>query len=229
MAISLPPTRPARTSRTTRPTLLRYGVVAWIALTPLFPMHAQEPSAKVKTTPELATFGGGCFWCLEAVFERFKGVDSVTSGYAGGHTPNPTYTDVCAGHTGHAEVVQVAFDPAEISYEQLLEIFWEAHDATTLNRQGADEGTQYRSIILYHNAAQKVVAEKSRNEATAKSKEPIVTELMALKEFHAAEAYHQDFFRQNPKHPYCVVVISPKLKKLEKVKPTGDSRKLAAP
>ncbi len=165
---------------------------------------------------ELATFGGGCFWCMEALFERFNGVKAVTSGYAGGKTPNPNYKQVCTGETGHAEVVQVEYEPNTISYDQLLEIFWDVHNPTTLNRQGADEGTQYRSVILYHNEAQKKAAEQSRKTATAHSQVPIVTEIVPLTKFYPAEDYHQDYFRKNPNVPYCTYIISPKLQKLEK-------------
>ena len=180
------------------------------------PMNAQPAPANTNAPTQLATFGGGCFWCLEAVFERFAGVQSVTSGYAGGHTTNPTYKQVCNGDTGHAEVVQIKFDPAQIRYEQLLEIFWEIHDPTSPNRQGADEGTQYRSIILYQDETQKRAAEQSKAAAAARFKDPIVTEILPLKQFHVAEAYHQDYYRNNPQYRYCAVVISPKLKKLEK-------------
>ena len=180
------------------------------------PMNAQPAPANTNAPTQLATFGGGCFWCLEAVFERFAGVQSVTSGYAGGHTTNPTYKQVCNGDTGHAEVVQIKFDPAQIRYEQLLEIFWEIHDPTSPNRQGADEGTQYRSIILYQDETQKRAVEKSKAAAATRFKDPIVTEIVPLKQFYAAEAYHQDYYRNNPRYPYCAVVISPKLKKLEK-------------
>ncbi len=165
--------------------------------------------------------GGGCFWCLEAFFEMFKGVKSVVSGYSGGKVPNPTYKQVCSGETGHAEVVQIEFDPSVISYEKLLEIFWEVHDPTTVNRQGADVGTQYRSIILYHDEAQKKAAEKSMARVAKKFKEPIVTEIVPLEIFHPAEEYHQDYFRRNPNAPYCMAVISPKLKKLQKAKEEG--------
>ncbi|MBI4179819.1 peptide-methionine (S)-S-oxide reductase MsrA [bacterium] len=161
-----------------------------------------------------ATFGGGCFWCLEAVFEQLPGVDDVTSGYAGGKHPQPTYEDVCAGTTGHAEVVQVAYDPAKISYEQLLDVFWQCHDPTTPDRQGADEGTQYRSVILYHDEKQKKLAEKSLRAAEKLFKDPIVTEIVPLKEFHPAEDYHQDYYRGNRGAPYCQVVIRPKLRKM---------------
>jgi peptide-methionine (S)-S-oxide reductase len=170
------------------------------------------------TRSRLATLGGGCFWCVEAVFETFEGVNSVTSGYAGGATPNPTYEQVCSGRTGHAEVVQVEFDPARISFEQLLEIFWEAHDPTTLNRQGPDTGTHYRSIILYHDDAQKRAAEKSRQQAQTRFSDPIVTEIAPLARFYRAEEYHQDYYRKNPNQPYCVAIISPKLQKLQRSK-----------
>jgi peptide-methionine (S)-S-oxide reductase len=168
---------------------------------------------------QLATFGGGCFWCLEALFERFEGVRSITSGYAGGRVADPTYKAVCSGTTGHAEVIQIEFDPSRITFAQLLDIFWEAHDPTTPNRQGADVGTQYRSIILYHDDAQRRAAEASREAAAARFKEPIVTELVPLTRFYPAEEYHQDYFRKNPNAPYCIAVISPKLKKLEKTWP----------
>ena len=167
---------------------------------------------------ETATLGGGCFWCMEAVYERLPGVISVTSGFAGGHTANPTYHQVCAGDTGHAEVTQIVFDPAKISYEKLLDVFWQAHDPTTLNRQGADEGTQYRSIILYHSEAQQLAAEKSKAEAQKNFKHPIVTEIVPFTKFYAAEDYHQEFYDHNPNYGYCRVVIAPKLEKLEKEK-----------
>jgi peptide-methionine (S)-S-oxide reductase len=178
-----------------------------------------SPDAKEKSTKtQFATFGGGCFWCLEAFYEKFRGVKAVTSGYTGGKNDNPTYKQVCAGDTGHAEVVQIEFDPNEISYEQLLEIFWEIHDPTTLNRQGADAGTQYRSAIFFHDDAQKAAAEKSKADAAKKFKEPITTEIVGLKKFYPAEDYHQDYFRKNPNVPYCAYVISPKLQKLQKSK-----------
>lgn len=166
---------------------------------------------------EVATLGGGCFWCLEAVFERVPGVLKVTSGYAGGTVDNPTYEEVCEGKTGHAEVVQIEFNPKQISYEQLLEVFWRAHDPTTLNRQGPDVGTQYRSIILYGSEAQRRAAGKSRAELSAAGtyKSPIVTEIVPLVKFYRAEAYHQDYYRNNPHAPYCTFVIAPKLKELQ--------------
>ncbi len=160
-----------------------------------------------------AYLGGGCFWCIEAVFEGMPGVDEVESGYAGGGDPAPTYDAVCSGTTGHAEVVRVAFDPGRVSYETILERFWKAHDPTTLNRQGGDVGTQYRSIILTTDAAQLAAAELSRAAAQREWDRPIVTELVALTKFYPAEAYHQDYFRRNPDAGYCRVVIRPKLQK----------------
>jgi len=164
---------------------------------------------------EFATFGGGCFWCTEAVFQMMPGVKSVASGYAGGRKENPTYQEVCSGQTGHAEVIQVEFDPRTVSYDQLLETFWEAHDPTTLNRQGADTGTQYRSIILHSSDAQKAAAEKSKADAQKNFKDPIVTEIVPLKKFYKAEGHHQNYYRTNPNAGYCRVVIRPKVEKFE--------------
>ncbi len=164
---------------------------------------------------ERITFGGGCFWCIEAVFQRLKGVTKVVSGYAGGDVPNPTYKAVCEGTTGHAEVVQLEFDPAQVSYEKLLDVFWAAHDPTTLNRQGHDVGTQYRSIILFENEKQKAAAEKSIADAQKDFKAPIVTQLVALEKFYVGEAEHQNYYNQNgARNPYCQAVIRPKLQKL---------------
>lgn len=164
---------------------------------------------------EKATLGAGCFWCVEAVFERLDGVQSVVAGYAGGTKANPTYEEVCTGETGHAEVAQITFDPTKISYERLLEVFWEAHDPTTLNRQGADAGTQYRSVIFYHDEKQKAAAEKSKTSAQKDISDPIVTEIQPLKVFYPAENYHQDYYKNHQNAPYCVFVIKPKLKKLK--------------
>lgn len=174
--------------------------------------HAENQPVKTET----ATLGGGCFWCVEAVYEGRPGILSVTSGYAGGKTENPSYEDVCTGKTGHAEVVQITFDPEKISYDKILELFWDAHDPTTLNRQGADTGTQYRSIILTENEEQTRTARESKEHAQAKFPSPIVTEITPLEKFYPAEAHHQDFYRQNPTNPYCRAVIRPKLEKLEK-------------
>jgi len=183
-----------------------------------FSAPAQPANSMSTNQTEIATFGGGCFWCMEAVFERLPGVKSVTSGFAGGHTENPTYHQVCTGTTGHAEVTQIEFDPARISYEKLLNVFWQAHDPTTLNRQGADEGTQYRSIILYHDAAQKLAAEKSRTAAQKNFQRPIVTAIVPFTRFYPAEDYHQEYYDNNSNVPYCQIVIAPKLEKLEKEK-----------
>ena len=161
-----------------------------------------------------AVVGGGCFWCVEAIYQGLPGIKSVESGYAAGQTPKPTYKDVCTGQTGHAEVAKITFDPAVVSYDRIIELFWDAHDPTTLNRQGADEGTQYRSIIIAQNAAQREAAEKSKAAAQAKFRSPIVTEIVDFTEFFPAEDYHQDFRERNPGHPYVRAVIDPKLRKL---------------
>jgi peptide-methionine (S)-S-oxide reductase len=179
--------------------------------------QTKESGAKSATnSTQLATFGGGCFWCTEALFDRVKGVKKTISGYAGGAKENPSYKEVCNGTTGHAEVLQVEFDPKEVSYETLLEIFFDTHDPTTLNQQGADVGTQYRSIILYHDDAQKQAAEKMKNAAGSKYGDPITTEIVPLKKFYPAEDYHQDYFAKNPNAPYCAFVIRPKLQKFLK-------------
>ncbi len=183
-----------------------------------FTAPAQPTNAMNTNKTELADLGGGCFWCMEAVFERLPGVISVTSGFAGGTTENPTYQEVCTETTGHAEVTEIEFDPAKISYDKLLEVFWQAHDPTTLNRQGADEGTSYRSIILYRDKKQQLLAEKSKLEAQKDFHHPIVTEIVPLKKFYKAEDYHQEYYDKNPNQGYCQVVIAPKLEKLEKKK-----------
>jgi len=170
-------------------------------------------------TTDTATLGTGCFWCTEAIFEQLKGVVSVASGYSGGTVKNPSYHDVCTGNTGHAEVVQVIFDPKVITYTDLLEVFWETHDPTSLNRQGNDEGTQYRSVIFYHNSIQKQVAVKYKeklNKSGAYAK-PVVTEIAPYKTFYKAENYHQDYYNLNGEEPYCHYVIQPKLDKFKKV------------
>jgi len=168
---------------------------------------------------EIATFGAGCFWCTEAVFQRLKGVIKVESGYSGGTVPNPSYEAVSTGKTGHAECSQITFDSKVISYAELLEVFWKTHDPTLLNRQGADVGTQYRSVIFYHNEEQKKLAENYKNELD-KAKiwsSPIVTEISPLKTFYIAEDYHQNYYNQHSGQPYCSFVITPKLEKFEKV------------
>jgi peptide-methionine (S)-S-oxide reductase len=173
------------------------------------------PPAGVAT----ATFGNGCFWCTEAVFQRLKGVRTVVSGYSGGTVKNPTYAQVCTGTTGHAEAIQITFDPASISYEELLEVFWQTHDPTTLNRQGPDVGTQYRSVIFYHSDQQKELAEKYKKKLDAAGMfgQPIVTQIVPYTAFYRAEAHHQNFYNENPNQGYCRVMIRPKLEKLKKV------------
>jgi peptide-methionine (S)-S-oxide reductase len=167
---------------------------------------------------ETATFGSGCFWCTEAIFLDVAGIRSVVSGYMGGKVKNPTYKEVCSGLTGHAEVVQLTFEPGEISYEQLLEIFWQTHDPTTLNQQGADVGTQYRSVVFYHSEEQRKNAEfyKSRLEEEGAFDKPIVTEIDAASIFYKAENYHQNYYNLNSNAPYCTFVIRPKLDKFKK-------------
>ena len=168
---------------------------------------------------EIATLAGGCFWCLEAVFLELRGVENVASGYAGGVVPNPTYEQVCTGRTGHAEVVQVTFDPSVIAYRDLLEIFFTIHDPTTLNRQGADAGTQYRSAIFFHSPAQQAAAQEviAALEAEHVWGQPIVTQLVPFETFYPAEEYHRDYYRRNPNQGYCRMVIAPKVSKLRKI------------
>jgi len=163
---------------------------------------------------EWAVLGGGCFWCLEAVFEKTEGVFDVISGYAGGSTEHPTYEQVSAGRSGHAEVVFIHFDPARLSYKALLDLFWKVHDPTTLNRQGADTGTQYRSVILYNNEVQKQIAAESMRRIAGNFTDKVVTELKPLDKFYPAEEYHQDYFAKNPENSYCIITINPKLQKL---------------
>ena len=168
---------------------------------------------------DTATFGTGCFWCTEAIFQQLKGVLKVESGYSGGHVDKPTYKEVCEGTTGHAEVVQVIYDPAQLTYDELLEVFWQTHDPTTLNRQGNDVGTQYRSAIFYHNKEQKTKAEKYKAELDSSKAfdKPIVTEITPFSSFYIAENYHQDYYNSNGTQPYCYYVIRPKLDKFKKV------------
>ena len=167
---------------------------------------------------ETATLAGGCFWCLEAVYDEAKGVLSVESGYSNGHVANPSYRDVCNGNTGHAEVIQIKFDPSIISFRDLLNVFFTIHDPTTLNRQGADVGTQYRSAIFYHSPEQKAVAEQTISELNAQGiwNSPIVTEVEAIKDFYIAEDYHQEYFARNQNQPYCQAVVAPKVAKFRK-------------
>lgn len=176
---------------------------------------AMDKKNEMPSGSEFITLGAGCFWCTEAVFQQIPGVLSVTSGYMGGKTWNPTYDDICTGTSGHAEVARIVFDPAKTSLEKILAVFWEAHDPTTLNRQGADSGTQYRSAIYYNDEAQKQVAVKSKADVASHFSRPIVTEITLATEFYPAEDYHQNYYAQNrDRNPYCSVVISPKLRKL---------------
>ncbi len=175
-------------------------------------MHElQQPD---KDSVQKATFAGGCFWCVEAVFQRVNGVKSVRSGYTGGHVENPTYKQVCSGKTGHAEAVEIEFDPAVVSYAELLDLFWHAHDPSQMNRQGADVGTQYRSAIFYHSPDQKEMAEKAK-QLLVESGVQVVTQIAPAEKFYEAEQHHQDYFNNNPTAPYCMFVIRPKLKKLD--------------
>lgn len=198
----------------------RFFLLIALTLAAIAPLAISAETVKTESTSnkpaatERITFGGGCFWCMEAVFQRLKGVKAVASGYAGGTVPNPTYKQVCGGDTGHAEVVQLEFDPAEVKFDTLLKVFWAAHDPTTLNRQGADHGTQYRSVIFYENEEQKAAAEKSKAAAQADFKDPIVTQIAPLTKFYKAEDYHQNYFNENSNAGYCQVVIRPKLQKL---------------
>ncbi len=165
---------------------------------------------------EYATLGGGCFWCLEAVYQQMEGIAEIVSGYAGGHVPDPTYQQVCGGRTGHAEVVRLSFDPARVSYREILEVFFSIHDPTTANRQGNDVGPQYRSVIFYHSDDQRQTAASVMAEFASAFPDPIVTELLPAPVFYAAENYHQNYFRDHPEQPYCAYVIAPKLAKFRK-------------
>ena len=185
------------------------------------PSPQENPSGKVANEVQgrhIATFGGGCFWCTEAVFELVEGVEDVVSGYSGGTTLNPTYADICTGRSGHAEVIKITYDPSKVSYAKLLETFGICHDPTTLNRQGADTGTQYRSVIMYHDKEQKIAAEKWKSEAGKELTDPIVTEIVEAPVFYPAEEYHQDYYRRNPNAGYCTFVIRPKLEEVKRVK-----------
>jgi len=198
------------------------SAVVLIVFTTFTKSHAQQSkkTTNVMDSTELkkATFGAGCFWCVEAVFEEIKGVQSVVAGYAGGHVKNPTYREVSSGKTGHAEVARITFDPSVVTFEQLLEVFWHTHNPTTKNRQGADVGPQYRSVIFYHSDEQKEVAEASlyKTDKSGLWDEPIVTEIEPISNYSKAENYHQNYYENNPNAGYCTVVIAPKLKKFRK-------------
>ena len=192
---------------------MKHIITSTLILFSIMSADAQKPKL------EKATFGMGCFWCTEAVFQRLNGVSDVKSGYEGGVIPNPTYEEVCTGTTNHAEVIEMQYDPAKISYEELLEIFWKIHDPTTLNRQGADVGTQYRSVIFYHTQQQKTIAEKYKAELNKANVfgMPVVTAIDKAETFYVAENYHQDYYIKNGQAPYCRAVILPKMDKLEKL------------
>ncbi len=200
------------------------GILVIAALTGCSSRSSGGEAGKEKVMMEnnrldTATFGGGCFWCIEAAFSQLRGVENVSSGYSGGSVANPTYEEVCTGETGHAEVVRIIYDPELISYDKLLEVFWSVHDPTTLNRQGNDTGTQYRSVIFYHNENQKTAAEKqikALNESGILNG-PVVTELSPFEKFYKAENYHQDYYVNNSNKPYCSFTIKPKLEKIRKV------------
>ena len=192
--------------------------IGFIALIPvLFLIESNNSIMAQKPEDSVATFGEGCFWCTEAVFERLAGVTSVISGYSGGEVKNPSYREVCTGRTGHAEVCQIHYDPKVVSYEELLDVFWHTHDPTTLNRQGNDVGTQYRSVIFYHSEEQKRLAEKSKAEIEASGlfDGPVVTRIDPFRNFYKAEDYHQDYFRNNPNQPYCTFIVKPKVEKFK--------------
>jgi peptide-methionine (S)-S-oxide reductase len=182
------------------------------------PMETEQDNQESAGT-DTATFGAGCFWCVEAIFQQLKGVKQVASGYMGGQRVNPSYEQVCSGATGHAEVIQVVYDPSVISYPELLEVFWSVHDPTTLNRQGADVGTQYRSVVFYHSAAQQELANAYREKLNASGSfdQPIVTEISPATVFYVAEKYHQNYYNDNGSQPYCSLVIKPKVDKFQKV------------
>ncbi len=192
--------------------------VGFIALIPvLFLIESNNSIMAQKPEDSVATFGEGCFWCTEAVFERLAGVTSVISGYSGGEVKNPSYREVCTGRTGHAEVCQIHYDPKVVSYEELLDVFWHTHDPTTLDRQGNDVGTQYRSVIFYHSEEQKRLAEKSKAEIEASGlfDGPVVTRIAPFRNFYKAEDYHQDYFKNNPNQPYCTFIVKPKVEKFK--------------
>lgn len=210
-------------------TSILLAILAGVISLGVFTLNQQSPTTDTdlmnetqSTSPsselEQATFGAGCFWCVEAVFEELKGVHTVEAGYSGGTVEDPSYREVTSGNTGHAEVTRIEYDPSVITYEQLLEVFWHTHDPTTLNRQGHDVGTQYRSVIFYHNEEQKETAEQSleNTDASGLWDDPIVTKIQPLENYYVAENYHQDYYANNPNAGYCQVVIAPKLKKFRK-------------
>ena len=196
-----------------------YVFITFLIVTHISCSEAQTMKTQMQNNNmELATFGAGCFWCVEAIFSRVEGVIEVQSGYSGGHIKNPSYKEVCTGTTGHAEVCQIGYDPGVINFLQLLELFWKTHNPTTLNRQGNDVGTQYRSVVFYHNEDQKKTAEEMKARLTAEGiwDDPMITEIVRFDVFYPAEDYHNDYYENNPSQPYCSFVITPKVEKFEK-------------
>lgn len=206
-----------------------FGLAVLIAMAmvsiPKNQVHGEEKQPSEETKLEKATFGGGCFWCTEAVFQRLKGVEKVVSGYSGGHVENPTYEQVCEKNTGHAEVIQVTYDPSVVEYKELLEVFWKTHDPTTKNQQGNDIGPQYRSVIFYHDEKQKELAElyKEKLDKSRLFSRKIVTEISPLKNFYSAEGYHQNYYNDNPSNGYCQYVVASKVAKFRQI--FGDKAK----
>ena len=194
----------------------------WLSLLFLPYLAAQDMNNSednIEKEMEVATFGAGCFWCVEAIFERVRGVAEVKSGYSGGHVKNPSYKEVCSGSTGHAEVCQISYNPKLITYSELLEVFWKTHNPTTLNRQGNDIGTQYRSAVFYHTEEQKRIAEEMKSRLNLEKiwEDPIITEIVAFEEFYPAEDFHEDYYARNPNQGYCNFIITPKINKFEKI------------
>ncbi len=211
------------TSRFSRIGVITSAVVCWLWISSVIPtaLAADPPDkdAKGEKKMAMATVGGGCFWCVEAVFQRLQGVEKVVSGYAGGTTANPTYKEVCEGTTGHAEVCQITYDPSKVEFKEILEVFWKTHDPTTLNRQGNDVGTQYRSVIFYHDEEQKKIAleYKEKLDKSGIFEDPIVTEISPLPTFYPGEDYHQNYFNENPNQPYCRFVVKSKVDKFKEI------------
>jgi len=193
---------------------MRYLGLTWICVFSLFVSQAQN-SKKMETITETATLGAGCFWCVEAIFQELEGVSKVESGFSGGSVKNPAYKEVITGRTGHAEVIQITFNPSVIAFSDILDVFWNTHDPTTLNRQGNDVGSQYRSAVFYHSDEQRTIAEASKKAAQNYFSKPIVTEITAFSSFYIAEDYHQDYFILNGNQPYCSMVIRPKVEKFK--------------
>ena len=195
---------------------MNHNLIKQLSLVLIFTVAVFSSYAQNIEQMELTTLGAGCFWCVEAIFQDMAGVSKVESGYSGGQIENPSYQEICTGQTGHSEVIQITFDPTVISFRKILDVFWNTHDPTTLNRQGADRGTQYRSAIFYHSEEQRTIAEGSKAEAGTLFRDPIVTEITPFSKFYMAEGYHQDYFNLNGQQPYCTMIIAPKVSKFKK-------------